>query len=574
MSGTVVGFHGMLRPATGSDPRIRVGRHGTVASDAEERIDLALHGKISNLDEVRREIGVAPDMRPVQVLLAGWRRWSEGLLSRLNGTFALAVHRNAKLLLYRDPSGLHNLYAWTGRCGEVAFATDTASLFQQAGVPPRVERRSVHEFLRFLDIAATNTVFENVIAIEPGQAMSWTESSGLQTVPLAAVAAEQQPHSFDEALGQIDTVLQRSVGAQLAGAEHPAAFLSGGIDSALLCALAARQRPDTVALTVGFAEAPYDEAPAAQRIARHLGLAHEILRFDRGQFLSALDRLTRGMDQPMADPATPATLLAFDYAFGRFDIVLDGTGADEAVGMMPPRHVRLAVAQASRLPKPLRKATVLALKRVPGLAPYAPVFDFEHPAEMMIRWKGFTRPEVEALTGTAVSFDQTRFYRTFAHFPRHAHFERYSALINAMPCDRLNQAMAISGLEPRFPFCDTAVDHYLRQLQTDFRYLPGHPKRILRAVLARYVPAALWDAPKHGFDFPLASFLAGDGFSLVRKHLDADRWRATGLLVPELVQHFAERFIAGERTLAFRVWALVILDAWLENHMSSASMTP
>ena len=569
-----VGFHGLLRPATGTNEGIRVGRYGALGSDTHERIDLALHGEICNLDDLRREVGIGPDAQPVQVLLAGWQRWSEGLLHRLNGAFALAVRRDATLLLYRDPSGLHDLYAWTGRPGEIAFATDTASLFRQAGVPPRIKRSSIHEFLRFLDIASPNTVFENVVAIEPGQALSWTETGGLETVLLAPIAAEPQPNSFDEALDRIDALLQRSVEARLAGAEHPAAFLSGGIDSALLCALAARQRPDIKALTVGFDEARYDEAPAAQRIARHLGLAHEVLRFDRVQCLSAFDRLTRGMDQPMADPATPATLLAFDHARGHFDTVLDGTGADEAVGMMPPRHVRLAVAQASRLPQPLRNATARALKHLPTLAPYAPVFDFEHPAEMMIRWKGFSRREIEALTGQPVSFGHTHFFRTFARFPRDAHFKRYSALLDAMPCERLNQAMAISGLEPQFPFCDTAVDRYLRQLRTDYRYLPGQPKRILRALLGRHVPAALWDAPKHGFDFPLADFLAGDGFSLVRRHLNADRWRARGLLVPELVQHYADRYIAGERTLAFRVWALVILDAWLENHAPSASTNP
>ncbi len=573
MSDTSVGFHGLLRPTTDRRFCMGVGRYGTMARNVEERVEIAFCGEIVNLDKVRQEIGIPTDVEAVHVLLAGWQRWSEGLLHRLNGTFALAVRRDATLLLYCDPSGLHDLYAWTGQRGEIAFATDTTSLFRLAGVRPRIERRSVHEFLRFLDIASPNTVFENVIAIEPGQAISWTESRGLEKVTLAAAPAEPRPHSFDEAVDRIDDLLQRSVEIRLAGSLHPAAFLSGGIDSALLCAVAARQRPDTKVLTVGFDGAPFDEAPAAQRIARHLRLEHKILRFDRDQFLYAFDRLTRSMDQPMADPATPATLLAFDYAGARFDTLLDGTGADEAVGMMPPRHVRLAVGQASRLPKPLRKATARAMRHLPMLAPYEPVFDFEHPAEMMIRWKGFTKPEIEALTGHPVSFDRTRFYRTFARFPRHAHYDRYSALLNAMPCERLNQVMAISGLEPRFPFCDTGVDRYLRQLHTNYRYLPGQPKRILRALLARYVPAALWNTPKHGFDFPLADFLADDGCSLVRNHLNANRWRETGLLAPELVQHYAERFIAGDRTLAFRVWALVILGAWLENHASGVSTT-
>jgi asparagine synthase (glutamine-hydrolysing) len=165
-----------------------------------------------------------------------------------------------------------------------------------------------------------------------------------------------------------------------------------------------------------------------------------------------------------------------------------------------------------------------------------------------------------------VSFAQTQFYRTFQRFPRHAHFERYGALINAMPCDRLNQAMLISGMPVRFPFWDAATDRYLRQLRTDYRYLPGQPKRILRALLARYIPPQIWDRPKHGFDFPLGEFLAAEDFALVRRYLDGGRWRQANVLAYDRVQLYARQFIAGDTRLTFRVWALVVLGAWLEKH--------
>jgi asparagine synthase (glutamine-hydrolysing) len=254
-------------------------------------------------------------------------------------------------------------------------------------------------------------------------------------------------------------------------------------------------------------------------------------------------------------------------------VVLDGTGADEAVGLMPPRHVRLAVGHASRIPAALRRRTARALRAVPRLAGYAAVFDFEHPADTMSRWNGFSRAEIERLTGEPALLHHAQFFRTYHRFGRQAHFERYSALLNAMTCDRVNQAMAMSGTMVRFPFWQVDTDRFIRQLRTDFRYLPGQPKRILRALLARYLPAELWNLPKHGFNFPLRDFLAADDHRLVHRHLDPARWAAHGLLRAEAVRQFAQRFFAGEDRLTFRVWALVVLGAWLDARREPPSAT-
>lgn len=193
----------------------------------------------------------------------------------------------------------------------------------------------------------------------------------------------------------------------------------------------------------------------------------------------------------------------------------------------------------------------------------------------MIRWQGFSRSEIATLCSEPVSFEHTHFYKTFHRYPRGAHFERFSALVEAMPCERLNQAMQITGLSVRFPFCDHQTDNFIRQLGTDQRYRSGEPKRILRALLSRYVPMALWNVPKHGFNFPLREFLAGNDFWLVRRHLDPQRWREIGLLSPEKVGHYAQQFMAGDQRLTFRVWALAILGAWLEMHPGlDGSRTP
>lgn len=524
------------------------------------------HGELFNRRMLCHELGLASETLVPDILLAGWQRWWLELPSRMDGVFALALRDGDELLLYRDSSGLRNLYWQQAADGTIEFASRLGTLPPRTMDPLRLDRHSVHEYLRLLEVAPPHTLLPGVSAVEAGQALHWSGGRGGWAAPLPAPPAIDAPVSFNAAVDELEIRLQRSVQVRLEGVVRPAAFLSGGIDSALLCALAARQHADLAAVTVGFDGAAFDEAPVAQRIAAHLGIRHELLRFSRGQYLRAFERLSREAEQPTADPAAMATLLAFEHCAARFDTVLDGTGADEAVGAMPPRHVRWAVGQASRLPRALRQGTARRLHAVPGLAGYAPLFDFDHPADTLSRWHGFTRMQIEQLCEEPVSLEHTQFFRTFARHPRHAHFERYSALLNVMTSERLNQALRITGATVRFPFWAAETEGFIRQLRTDYRHSPGQPKRILRALLARYVPAPLWDLPKHGFNFPLKEFLSADNFYLVRQHLEPARWQQHAVLNVEQVRHYSQQFMAGNDRLTFRIWALVVLGAWLEQH--------
>ncbi len=532
---------------------------------AEGSRGLLFLGELYNSRALRHQLEASPDLPLSELLLRAHARWSMDFVLRLDGLFALALRDGDCLHLYRDGSGAHNLYYTARRPGRIGFSTQLAMLLRLPGTDKRLARHSLHEYLRFLDIAAPNTLYEGVFALEAGHLLTWTADGISQHRPEKSDGTP--PPAFDEALNTLDGLLLDSVARRLRNVDKPAAFLSGGVDSSLICAAASRIDPRITAVTVGFDGPSFDEAPIAHNVAAHLGIEHQVLRFARQDYLAAFDTFQRHAEQPIADPAAPATLLAFDHCRERHDVVLDGSGADESSGMMPPRHVRIAIEYAALLPAPLRRAIAASLHHLPGFAGYAPIFDFEHPAELMIRWHGFTRREIEGLCGEPVSLERTHFFQTFALFPRRAHFERSLALLDAMPGDRLHLAAAISGLRVRYPFWDVSVDAFIRGLPPDYRCRPAQPKRLLRALLARHVPRPLWDAPKHGFDFPLLDFLQAQDFRLVRRYLLHDRWAGWQMLAPDRVAAYGHRFIAGETGLSFRVWALAVLAAWLEGHV-------
>lgn len=526
----------------------------------------AFHGELYNAPTLCRQLDLPDEASIDQLLLAAFARWSVDCFSHLEGQFVLALCDGERLYLHRDGSGARNLYFCTLAADRIAFACRLDDLFQLPGVERRPNRHALHEYLRLLEIAAPNTLFEGIQALEAGQLLTWSAAGINTTRPVLDQPAARCVPNYEEALDTLEGLLRGSVEARLADAPRPAAFLSGGVDSSLLCALATRVNPGLTAVTVGFDEAQLDETPVAQAVARHLGIRHEVLRFGQADYVQAFERFARGAEQPMADPALPPTLLAFGHCRDHYDLALDGSGADESFGAMPPRHVRVAFEYADRLPLGLRRAIVSALKRLPRLSGYAPIFDFEHPAELMLRWHGFTRAEIESLCGEAVDLRQTLFYRTFERFPRSAHFARCVALMDVMTSDRLHHAAAITGLSVRYPYWDRSVDAYVRSLPVDYRYRPSEPKRLLRDLLARHVPREIWDVPKHGFDFPLLAFLRAEDFLLVHRYLAREVWDGRGWLAPERVQDYARRFMAGDHRLMFRIWALVVLAAWLEAH--------
>lgn len=554
------------------EPLITIAPHAP-AYDAssyarDEQGWLALHGSLHNRLILAAQLGLPPDTATDRLLLAAIGRWPSDWQRRVDGTW-VAAHADLErrsVTLYRDPSGCLGLFHARTSDGGLALAADLDTLFPLAGMEPSISPPGLHEYLRLLDIAPPQTIHEGVRAVPAGEdvVLSADGAESEQAIPPAAFAP--QPASLEEAADELERHLREAIRRRLDGIGQPATFLSGGVDSALICALAARERPDLTAITVGFEGLEYDETPIAAAIARHLGIRHEVLRFSRDELVQALTLAGRAMEQPMADPALPVSLLAFEWGRQRFDAVLDGSGADELVGAMPPRHKRLAVQWAARIPTALRRGIARGLARLPGLAGYRPIFDFEHPAEPLMRWHGFRREEIEALTGTRVDLSHTRFYRVFERFAPADHYARYTALLEAMPGDRLTQACRITGLDVRFPYWSPEVEALLRGLPQALRWRPDSPKFILRTLLARHVPRALWDVPKHGFDFPLHAFLTAEDFRLVRRYLlEADWWRWQ-ILDAEAVAGYGRRFMSGEPGLTFRVWALVVLAAWLEGH--------
>ena len=498
---------------------------------------------------------------------------------RLNGIFCATAWDKQRqiLVLFRDASCAHPLY-WMQAEGWAAAATRLDLLVDLPEVTKGVGEPGLAEYLRFLDVSPPNTIYSGISSLEPGVPAAFsgknleypTPGAGPSKRPREAANRHRTDASFRASVDALDEALQHSVAERLNTTGPTGISLSGGVDSSLLCAIGKSLARDRItAFTLGFNDEGFDESNTARALAGHFGVAHRSYVYSLEEYAQRFADFVSRIDLPFADPAGLPTLMFFEDCRQHTDILLDGTGADTLVGIMPARHTRIATQYVARIPRAVRRFIGGLLARLPVASDYAAIWDFDTPEDLLIRWKGWKREEIEALCGTKVSLDHTRFFRLYQAFSSDAHFERYSALLGNLPDDRVHQAADLTGLKVRFPYWDRRVEAVIANLPRRFRFTEEEPKRLLRAVLARYAPQALWDLPKHGLDFPFLALLKHNDYQLVRDYLSPQRLQKFDIVAPNMVTEYVEAFIAGNDELAFRIWALVVLFGWLKHHYAA-----
>lgn len=504
-----------------------------------------------------------------QCVVAAYRCNGPAGIQDIEGLFSAVLWDTDKqtLLLYRDASCSHYLY-YIQQNDRIVFSSELECLFSVQGINKSLSKSGMSEYLAFLDISTPNTIFENVFSVEPGAVLQWQGGNITLHYDEHEADVSWSGENYQEAVSLLDTLLRASVDTRLNRHKNTGFFLSGGVDSSLLCAIAATIDRDHIdAFTVGFLDKSYDEASAAALVAKHLGIQHYPLYYSMDDYLTSFHGLARAVDQPSADPAMVPTLLAFIECASKVDTMVDGTGADTLVGIMPARHTRLATQYGSLIPRVIRARLCRLMTRYAVGRAYAPLIDFDRPQDVLMRWKGWRPDEIQRLCGFDCSLEQTRFYRIYESYPGSSHFDRYSALMGNLPDDRLHQASRHAGLPVRYPFWDRQVEDYIRSLPVPYRYEGGIQKRILKSVLERYIPKDVWHFPKHGFNFPFIDLMRHNQSALLCQYLDIDLVRRQGVFDPAQVQKMVQDFAAGNNENSFRIWGLLNFQAWYIEHM-------
>jgi len=515
-------IEGGAQPMWNEDGQLCVVYNGEIYNHEELRKELEAHGHIFRSDHSDTE-----------VLVHGYEQWGQDLPRRLNGMFAFAVYdvRAQELFLARDRFGEKPLYYARGN-GLFAFASELSALHAHSGVSRDFDIRALQKFFAYGYIPAPNALYKNTFKLPHGHTLRFELSSGTISVSpyftFRVEADEVMTQATEEDLAQeLRHRLDRAVQRRLVSDVPLGIFLSGGIDSSAVLALAARHLGGGAlkTFTIGFHEPSFDESQFARRMSDHIGSQHQerILGIDeaRDKYAEVLSR----MDEPMADPSVLPTYLLCQLTREHVTVALSGDGGDELfAGYDPFKALGAASLYARIVPAPLHRL-------LRGAAELLPVSTRNMSLEFKIKRTLMGLSYDQSLWSPVwMSLSEPDFIRDLFSDPLPAE-ELYSEALElwrASEADNLtdrtlefftnfylpngiltkvDRASMLHSLETRAVFLDNDVTEFARRLPHRLKYKGGQTKYLLKKALGDVLPQDIIARKKKGFGIPLAQWL-------------------------------------------------------------------
>ena len=586
--------------------------HQPMASPSSRYV-LTFNGEIYNHAELRRELAQAGHKvawrghSDTETLLAGFDFWGvKPTLKRATGMFAFGLwdRQERALILARDRLGEKPLYYGRqgGAGGAFLFGSELKALRQHPDFNPEIDREALSLFVRYLDVPAPLSIYRSISKLLPGTLLTLRESdaepvidgywSGAEIARSGVANPTDLPP--DQAIDELERILERAVGRQMMSDVPLGAFLSGGVDSSTVVAVMQKisSRP-VKTFTIGVNEPGYNEAEHAKAVARHLGTDHTELYVTPKQAMDVIPRLPAMYDEPFADSSQIPTHLVAALARQHVTVSLSGDGGDEMFG----GYDRYLLTKAfwdkiAAVPLPLRTAAARALTLVPagawnrlgdaagGLLPASVrlgrLGDKVHKGAPMLKsqsldalydrmlsqWRDprhvvIGAPDSSATVHVADELtDLTGVERMMAQ-----DMLGYLADDILVKVDRA--AMAVS-LETRVPLLDPEVVEFAWRLPLGLKIRGSTTKWILRQVLYRHVPRELIERPKMGFGIPLAAWLRGPLRDWAESLIAEPRLIAEGYFHPAPIRQSWNALLQGDSRQQFEVWAVLMFQSWLD----------
>jgi len=560
-------------------------------ANEDGRVVTVFNGEIYNYHELREDlIARGHQFRTkadTEVIVHLYEEHGVDAVEHLRGMFAIAIWDGAErqLVLYRDRAGKKPLYyAETDR--EFVFASEIKGLIAARGCSLDLDHQALADYLAWMAVPAPATIYRHVRSIEPAQMLVVRDRRiarrqsywQLHMLPKASTG-------FAEAVEEVDSNVREAVRLRLRSDVPVGVFLSGGIDSGIVTAVAAEQSSAPLTtITVGFEDGSYDERPLARLVADRYGTDHhEVLV--KPDLADALPKIADAFDQPFADSSAIPSYYVSQAAREHVKVVLNGDGGDEVFAGYR-RHLAARANAALRLldgplwrplwwlagvamPTPRRSRTryAFAHRMVRGLGTTS------HARYMAWNVDGFGDPELRRLlkpdfwdgsvaSGERLVEDQYNRLRGVGFVDRMLATDFATSLPNDLLV-KMDIASMAHGLETRSPLLDHVLIDTAARYHESVKLGGRRTKPLLRALAERYLPEPIRTAPKRGFEIPLVRWLRKD-LRAMRDDLLLSR---SGLIADLCERSYVERLV-NERTgldprrWGTRVWMLLMLALW------------
>jgi len=543
------------------------------------RYVVAFNGEIYNFRALRAELERTgarfTSDGDTAVLLEGWVRFGPAFVHRLDGMFAFALwdEWNRSLYVARDVFGIKPLYYTTVGRG-LLVASELRGILASGVVHPRIDARALAGYLTFGSVPEPETIISGVRLAPPGVVLRFDAGTSavkeVDAVPLVQPDMDEEPIADHEtAVEVVREALERSVDRHLVSDVPVALFLSGGIDSSIIAALAAQRAGSTLdGFTVTFSEQQFDESSVARIVARRHGIRHHLIPLGDEDLLAALPRAFASMDQPTLDGINTYVVSEAVRAHGT-KVVLSGLGGDELFAGYPSFPRARTLARYALIPAPARRIAARVAASVGGIRGAKVALGLKRglpgDAAYLASRTLFGSRQVGDLCGARALATEGA-PRELSVLQQVSWRELTGYMRNTLLRDSDVFSMA-HALELRVPFLDRDVVAAAFQVEDGLKLSHRITKPLLVDAARDLLPPEVWDRPKQGFVLPFASWLYGALAAEVTATLgDVDRLHALGLNA-DAVRGVWSAFIRGQAGVTWsRPWALYALLRWAAAH--------
>jgi asparagine synthase (glutamine-hydrolysing) len=576
-------------------------------------IALVFNGEIYNFRELHKELESAGHTfrtnSDTEVIVHAFETWGEKCVERLHGMFAFAViempqglaGRPARVFMARDRMGIKPLYYAIVE-DKFFFASEVRALLASGAIPAGLSPDALSSYLLFGSVSEPVTLVDGVFSLPPGHYLDIPipqESAPAVTAvtpqPYWNAARDRErrqapalPSSVESPQVRVRSFLEQAVASHLIADVPVGVFLSSGLDSTAIAAIASRTQKSIHTFTVAFPDVEFSEAEKARRTAERLCTEHSECTLSGDEMLGRLDEAVASFDQPSMDGIN-TYFVSWAARQAGLKVALSGLGSDELFGGYTSFHatskVRWLASAARWVPKPLRRWTTpqSGAAKLAGSSPDAlrkaaaawlDPSSLPHPyyftrslfaPQVVARW---LRRDMSTWTATAWGkwlAGTANEARSMDEFTGVSWLELRSYLVNTLLRDTDAMSMHHS-LEVRVPFLDSSLIEYVLSLPESQKRDPGQPKALLIAALGELLPKDLVAQPKRTFTLPWENWMRG----ALRERIAAGLGDWSPALEPflrsENVRQVWDHFLTN-RTTWSRPWSLYVLNEWVKRNL-------
>lgn len=553
------------------------------------RYVIVFNGEIYNFKSLRRELETKHQVTlktssDTEVLVEGFAVLGSQLVTKLEGMFAFTIldQETKKVFLFRDRVGKKPLFYFQSD-QHFVFASEIKALLKHPVVAnsARIRRQSLSTFLHLGYTPEPHTIYENILKfpaghfgeLGPGQDLRiqryWTLESHLSNARITDV---------DTAKDQLKQLLTSAVNDRLVSDVPVGAFLSGGTDSSLVCAIASKLTSEPLkTFSIGFKDGKFDETKFSRDVSRHLNTEHQEFILEERDALEILQTYLHHFDEPFADTSAIPTMLVSKLARQKVKVALTGDGGDELfLGYG-------AYKWAERLASPLFETVQQPLRSVLRMTGESRAMRAAHLLEQVSESQlrshifsqeqyFFSQSEIETLLSASWKPLKTFVYNDTSHSKKHLTSAERQALFDFeyyLKDDllvKVDRASMYYALECRCPLLDHKVIEFAFRLGSDLKVRNGVSKWILKELLRDYLPHELVYRRKWGFSVPLSQWLKGDLRYMLDDTLSDRSLSEIGIFNLAYVKQLKEEFLKGRDYLYNRLWVVAVLQKWMKEH--------